>query len=294
MPEETATSKMPTLRFYTSSSSTPNTFVVSGLLEELREIYGDDHLRYEPVQLNMMREEQKSEWYLKICPNGRVPAIKDTSRNDFVVFETSAILLYLVQHYDPDGHFHLKGQADLESEVIQWLFFAHGGIGPMQGQSNVFLRYAPEKIPYAIDRYRNETMRLYDVLEARLSDRDFLVGPGRGVFSIADMKAVSWVMVSPWAGIYKEDKPALVQAWQDRILARPGFKRGIHVPAYNELYESMVADDFEEKEAEVTEKIKKKMAAARKQFAEEEEAKTKAEEQSNSAAEATNAGPAQK
>ena len=85
-----------------------------------------------------------------------------------------------------------------------------------------------------------------------------------------------------------------MQAWQDRILARPGFKRGIHVPAYNELYESMVADDFEEKEAEVTEKIKKKMAAAGKQFAEEEETKEKAEEQSNNAAEATIAGPAQK
>ena len=131
------------------------------------------------------------------------------------------------------------------------------------------------------------------------------------------MKAVSWVMVSPWAGIYRKDKvrlrlfrfamlhsckvtqsssrqPALVQAWQDRILARPGFKRGIHVPAYNELYESMVADDFEEKEAEVTDKIKKRMAAAREHFAEEEEAKKKEEEQGNYPAEASDAEPAQK
>lgn len=97
----------------------------------------------------------------------------------------------------------------------------------MQGQANHFYRYAPEKIQYGIDRYINETKRLYSVLDKHLENRDYLVGEGRGKYSIADIKCVSWVFWSPWAGIPRTDKPKNVQAWQDRIYAREAVKRGL-------------------------------------------------------------------
>lgn len=231
------------IKLYTSA--TPNGVVVSILFEELKETYKDFDYEVHPIDFG--KKEQKEAAFLKINPNGRIPAIVDPNRNDFAVFETSAILQYAVVHYDPDGHFHFRGQSDRESEIIQWLFWAHGGLGPMQGQAHHFVRYAPEKFPYAIDRYINEVRRLYSVLENRLKDRDYLVGEGRGKYSIADIKCVSWVFWGPWAGIMAPDKPAAVKAWQDRIYARHAVPIGLHVPKHNDLLDKLMDPDFETK-----------------------------------------------
>ncbi|MGQ3058501.1 MAG: glutathione binding-like protein, partial [Nevskia sp.] len=111
------------------------------------------------------------------------------------------------------------------SQVIQWLMFQMGGVGPMQGQANVFFRYAPEKIPYAIDRYQTETKRLYKVLDARLADHEYLAGD----YSIADIANWSWVSIHFWAGVDIGDLPHL-QRWIEAIRARPAVQRGIVVP----------------------------------------------------------------
>lgn len=233
------------IQFYTAG--TPNGQVVSILLEELKAVYKD--FDYEAHSINLDKKEQKKEDFLRICPNGRIPAMVDPNRNGFSVFETSAILQYMVVHYDPEGHFHFRGQPDLESEIIQWMFWAHGGLAPMQGQSNHFQRYAPEKIQYAMDRYLNETKRLYDVLENRLKHRDYLVGEGKGKYSIADIKCVSWVFWGPFAGVMPRDKPPAVQAWQDRIYARPAVQIGLHVPKHHDLTDKLIDPDFESKYA---------------------------------------------
>ncbi|KIJ53557.1 hypothetical protein M422DRAFT_154903 [Sphaerobolus stellatus SS14] len=185
-------------------------------------------IEYELKAISFKDKEQKEEWFLKINPNGHIPAIVDhrNPAGDFPVFETAAILLYLAQHYDPENKLSydpLK-EINLYSEVLQWLCFAHGGIGPMQGQANHFFRYAPEKIPYGIKRYQDETKRLYGVVEKRLKDREWLVGPR---FSIADIKAL--INSASWAGVDLNEFPN-IQAWLKRIHARPGVSVGINIP----------------------------------------------------------------
>ncbi|KZP00440.1 thioredoxin-like protein [Calocera viscosa TUFC12733] len=172
------------------TAATPNGYKVSVYLEELKAAYGADKIDYDVKSLAFSKNEQKEEWFIKINPNGRIPAFTDHKRNDFNVFESAAILLYLAQHYDTEHKFSFDPVKDSDnySESLQWIFFTHGGIGPMQGQANHFSRYAPEKIPYGITRYVNETKRLYGVLEIRLSEkggRDYLAGDGRGKYSIA-------------------------------------------------------------------------------------------------------------
>jgi len=163
---------------------------------------------------------------LKINPNGRIPAIVDHSRGDFRVFESGAILLYLVEHYDPQGKLWPRS-SDQRSEVIQWLMFQMSAIGPMQGQANHFSRYAPEKIPYGITRYQNETQRLYKVLDNHLAEgREYLAA---GQYTIADIATFSWVRSHDWAGVSLEGLPNL-QAWVDRIDSRDAVKRGLNVP----------------------------------------------------------------
>jgi len=245
------------IKLYTAG--TPNGVMVSVLLEELKAAY--DGFDYETIAIDFGKNEQKSDWFIKINPHGRIPAIVDPNRNDFPVFETAAILQYLVIHYDPEGHFHFRGQSDRESEVMQWMFFAHGGIGPMQGQANHFFRYAPEKIQYGIDRYINETKRLYGVLELALKDKDFLVGEGRGKYSIADIKCFAWPLWSPWAGVYAKDKPKAVQAWQDRIVARAAVQKGLHVPKHNSMVDKLQDPDFESKYEDEVKKHAEQSAA---------------------------------
>src|SRR6185436_19101719 len=150
------------------TAATPNGFKVSIALEELG-------LSYTVRPISLGKLEQKEEWFLKINPNGRVPAIIDHDNDDFAVFESGAILIYLCDRYGADKTGKLlPTEAKARSRVIQWLMFQMGGVGPMMGQANVFFRYAPEKIPYAIDRYQRESRRLFEVLERQLKDHPYI------------------------------------------------------------------------------------------------------------------------
>lgn len=196
------------------TADTPNGHKVSIALEEMG-------LPYTFRAINLLALEQRQEWFLKINPNGRIPAIVDHGNDDFIVFESGAILLYLAEKTglfmprDPKGR----------SLVTQWLMFQMGGIGPMQGQANVWYRYMPEKIPLAIARYQNETRRLYEVLERRLAESEYLAGD----YSIADMAAWPWVRVHNWGGVSVEGLPNL-ERWRNAVRARPAVQRGIAVP----------------------------------------------------------------
>ncbi|KAJ3924682.1 MAG: glutathione S-transferase C-terminal-like protein [Lentinula lateritia] len=188
------------------SAPTPNGFKVAVLLEELKSVYDFDY-KVRPV--NVAKGEQKDPWFIAINPNGRIPAIVDHSRNDFVVFETAAILIYLQQHYDTTNKFGWdpKENPDEYSEMLQWIFFAHGGVGPMQGQLNHFRNAASEVVPYALNRYLDEVKRLYSVLDIRLNqDRDYLAGPGRGMYSIADMNVLPWLRIREYSGLDNLDE----------------------------------------------------------------------------------------
>lgn len=196
------------------TSATPNGWKVSILLEELG-------VPYQLHAISLSKQEQKTPEYLKLNPNGRIPTIVDRDEGNFAVFESGAILIYLAEKYGRFMPKDVKGR----SEVIQWVMFQMGGIGPMQGQANVFFRYAPEKIPYAIERYQTETKRLYRVLESRLEGREYLCGE----YSIADIANWSWVSLHFWAGVDIDDLPNL-KAWLERIRARPAVQRGIVIP----------------------------------------------------------------
>ncbi|MCJ1477182.1 hypothetical protein MMC13_005853 [Lambiella insularis] len=212
---------MPTIQLLTAA--TPNGQKISIALEE----FGLD---YRTKHINLAEDEQKTDWFTKINPNGRIPAIVDLSRDSFPVFESGAIFLYLVEHYDPEHKFSFT-DANERSEMAQWLFFQNAGLGPMQGQANHFFRYAPMKIQYGIDRYQNECKRLYTVLESRLKDgsREYLVGANGGKYSVADMSTFTWVRWAGWAGIALEQFPTL-QKWMEKIEARPAVQKGLRVP----------------------------------------------------------------
>ncbi|KAI0722965.1 glutathione S-transferase C-terminal-like protein [Earliella scabrosa] len=212
------------------TAPTPNGYKVTAYLEELKIVYG---LQYEVERVDLSRNTQKEPWFINLNPNGRIPTLVDRARNNFVVFESAAILLYLHQHYDKENKFAFDKDADPDnySEMLQWIFFVHGGLGPMQGQAHHFNRFATEDIPYGKQRYTEETKRLYSVLEIRLQDRDWLAGPGRGTFSIADMNAIPWVRRHPFAAIPSLDPWPRVKAWVEAGDARPGFRAGTQTPA---------------------------------------------------------------
>ena len=196
------------------TSRTPNGWKASIALEELA-------LAYEVHPINLGTGEQKAPEYLRINPNGRIPTIVDRDQDDFAVFESGAILVYLAEKTGKLMPADRKGR----STVLQWVMFQMGGIGPMQGQANVFFRYFPEKLPAVISRYHNETKRLYEVLETRLAGREYLCDD----YSIADIATWPWVRIHAWAGIEIEDLPN-VQAWIERIAARPTVQRGVEIP----------------------------------------------------------------
>jgi len=210
--------------FYTSN--TPNGRKVSIMLEETE-------LPYNLIHLHLGKFEQRQDWYLKINPNGRIPAIVDRDNDDFAVFESGAILIYLAEKtglfLPPD----VKGR----STVIQWLMFQMSGIGPMQGQANVFFRYAPEKIEYAIGRYQRETKRLYTVLDTRLGQNEFIAGD---FYSIADMATYPWIALHNWAGVDIEDLPNL-RRWMTTVRRRPAVARGMDIPKTKKVDESEAA-----------------------------------------------------
>ena len=160
------------------TSETPNGWKISIALEEMG-------LPYTVRHIVLSKGEQKEDWYVKLNPNGRIPTIVDHDNGDFAVFESGAILIYLAEKTGKLMPKDVKGR----SLVIQWLMFQMAGIGPMMGQANVFFRYAPEKIQYAIDRYQRESMRLFGVLDRRLAGNEYLAGD----YSIADIANFSWV-----------------------------------------------------------------------------------------------------
>ncbi|KAF8964194.1 glutathione S-transferase [Flammula alnicola] len=166
-------------------------------------------------------------------PNGRIPVLVDRTRDNFVVFETAAILLYLAQRCDSEDRFWFDPARQPEdySIMLQWMFWAHGGLGPMQGQSNHFQRFTPMDIPYAKKRYLDETERLFGVLQLRLAERDFLAGPGKGKYSIADINAFPWIAGHQFSGIETLEKWPGLNSWFERISGREQVQKGLDAPA---------------------------------------------------------------
>lgn len=196
------------------TASTPNGWKASVALEELA-------LPYTVHPINLGKKEQKLPEFLRINPNGRIPAIVDRNEGNFAVFESGAILIYLAEK---TGRL-LPVVMKRRSQVIQWLMFQVGGVGPMQGQANVFYRYFPEKIPSVIERYQSETKRLYGVLNTRLEDREYLVED----FSIADIAHWTWVRIHDWAGVDVSEFHNL-RRWMNTMAARPACARGVEIP----------------------------------------------------------------
>ncbi|KAG9952309.1 glutathione S-transferase, partial [Aureobasidium melanogenum] len=213
--------------------SSPNGRKVQILLEELALLYG---IQWTTSIINIMQNEQKEDWYLRLNPNGKIPVIVDNSNkgNPFPVIESSAELLYLAENYDKD--YALSFQDPLESsQMIQWLFFWHGSGAPPYGQLWWFNNFAKEKVPVAIERFRKETLRVFGVLELHLSGknsdgqpREFLAGSGKGRYSLADIGAYPWVAKWENTGFEKKDMEAFpsVLAWLERIEQREAVKIG--------------------------------------------------------------------
>lgn len=215
------------------TAATPNGWKASVALEELG-------LHYETRGLSLTKGEQKEDWFLKINPNGRIPAIVDRDNDNFAVFESGAILLYLAEKTGKLMPADEKGR----SRVIQWLMFQMGGIGPMMGQANVFYRYFPEKIQPAIDRYQGESARLFGVLDRQLAEHEFLAGD----YSIADIANWCWVRIYGWSGVDITPFPHL-KDWLDRIEARPAVQRGVDIPKKSELLDRLEDQDKAEEYA---------------------------------------------
>jgi len=197
--------------------TTPNGHKITLFLEETG-------IRYRIVPVNIGKGDQFKPEFLAIAPNNRIPAIVDHAPVDggapISVFESGAILLYLAEKTGqllPDD---LRGR----TEAITWLFWQMAGLGPMAGQNGHFTHAAPDRIPYAIDRYQRETARLFAVLDKRLNGRDYVAGAGRGVYSIADIASYPWVKNHARLNQSLANFPDIA-AWLDRIAARPATAR---------------------------------------------------------------------
>jgi GSH-dependent disulfide-bond oxidoreductase len=197
------------------TAATPNGWKISIALEEMA-------LPYTLRPLALSKLEQKEEWFLKINPNGRIPAIIDHDNGDFTVFESGAILIYLAEK---TGRF-LPSEPKARSRVLQWLMFQMGGVGPMMGQANVFFRYAPEKIPDAIERYQREVRRLFEVMERQLADNEYIAGND---YTIADIALWSWIAGYSWSGVRVDGLPQLAR-WMELVGARPACQKGRNIP----------------------------------------------------------------
>ncbi len=196
---------------------TPNGWKVSIALEEMG-------LPYRVVPVDIGRGEQFDPAFLTISPNNRIPAIVDHDPADGAapvpVFESGAILIYLAEKTGRFLPTELRGR----KEVLEWLFWQVGGLGPMLGQHGHFALYAPERIPYAVERYRAEALRLYGVLDRRLAGREHLCG----AYSIADMACWPWVLTYRSQGIDLGAFPN-VRRWYDALKERPALRRGYDV-----------------------------------------------------------------
>ena len=196
------------------TSSTPNGHKVSCMLEAIE-------MPYEIHSVNLGEGDQRKPDFLKISPNGRIPAIVDTDNDDLSIFASGAIMLYLAEKSGKLIPSDIKGRA----KVIEWLMFQMGGIGPMMGQANVFSRYFPEKIQPAIDRYQNESRRLFEVLDMQLSKNEWLAGE----YSIADIANWCWVRTHNWSGVSLEGLEYL-EKWKNKMYDQPGMLKGTKVP----------------------------------------------------------------
>jgi GST-like protein len=211
------------------TASTPNGHKVSCLLEALE-------MPYKVHAINLAEGEQLKSDFLKISPNGRIPAIVDTDNDDLSIFESGAIMLYLAEKAGKLIPSDINGRA----KVVEWLMFQMGGIGPMMGQANVFFRYFPEKIQPAIDRYQNESRRLFEVLDKQLSTNDWIAGE----YSIADIANWCWVRTHNWSGVSMDGLEHL-DSWKNKMYEQPGMLKGIKVPVDRE---SIIKNDEDKKE----------------------------------------------
>ncbi|AWV85517.1 glutathione S-transferase N-terminal domain-containing protein [Acinetobacter radioresistens] len=196
--------------------ATPNGHKITIALEEME-------LDYQIFPINIMENDQFQPDFLKISPNNKIPAIvdQDGPRGEPIsVFESGAILQYLGRK---TGLFYSQDEQE-RVEVEQWLMWQMGGLGPMLGQNHHFSRFAPEKIPYAIERYLNETKRLYNVLNKQLIGQKFVAGE----YSIADMAILPWILRYEWQGIQLEDYP-YVKEYVERLTARPAIQRALSI-----------------------------------------------------------------
>ncbi len=197
--------------------TTPNGYKVTILLEELG-------LTYNVIPVHIGKGEQFTPQFLKISPNNKIPALVDHEALDgksIALFESGAIMMYLAEK---SGWRFMPDDLRRRYDVIQWLMFQMGGIGPMLGQAHHFRRYAKEQIPYAIERYTSEAERLYRVLDTRLGEAEYLAGD----YSIADMSVYPWLRPYKWQGQDIAAWPNL-QRWYNAVRGRPAVQRGLAV-----------------------------------------------------------------
>lgn len=202
---------LPMIDLYTFT--TPNGRKVSIMLEEIG-------LPYNTHVIDIRKNDQFTPEFIAINPNSKIPAIVD-SEAEISVFESGAILLYLAEK---TGKF-LPKDTKSRYQVIEWLMFQMGGVGPMFGQLNHFQSYAPEKIPYAIERYQKETLRIYGVLDSQLAKNEYIGGE----YSIADMATYPWVAIYEFQGLTLDNHPNL-KRWVEAVQQRPAVQRGMVVP----------------------------------------------------------------
>ena len=196
------------------TAPTPNGYKASCTLEELG-------MEYDVKVVDIRSGDQHKPEFRALNPNGRIPVIVDRANDDFAVFESGAIMIYLAEQSGRLLPTDVKGR----SRVIQWLMFQMGGIGPMMGQANVFYRYFPEKIEAAINRYQHEGRRLFEVLDTRLGQSEWLADD----YSIADIANWCWVRTYKWSGISRDGLENL-DRWLNVMKEKPGLQRGVTVP----------------------------------------------------------------
>ncbi|KAF3917226.1 Glutathione-S-transferase [Dactylellina cionopaga] len=227
----------PEFTLYTGQ--TPNGIKISIALSVLG-------LPYKTQAITFSKMEQKEPWFLAINPNGRIPALTDHSPSclkdgkPLHIMESGAILLYLAENYDPEHKISFEKNSREHWEMVQWLVWQNAGLGPMQGQANHFVRYAPERIQYGMDRYVNEARRLYAMLNKRLEEQEangsaFLVGDH---ISIADITTFGWAASAEWAGVEMGEFPA-VQKWLKNIEKIEEVEAGRNVPEPSALRKLM-------------------------------------------------------
>ena len=197
------------------TATTPNGWKISVALEELG-------LPYQVSTVDLLAGEQRHPDFLALNPNGRIPVLVDHDAENLVVFESGAILIYLAEKTGRLMPTDLHGRM----ATLQWLMFQMGGVGPMMGQANMFYRYLPERIPLAIERYQKESRRLFEVLDRRLGEVEWLAGD---MFTIADIANWCWVRTWRWSGVEIDGLHNLLR-WHETMKARPACQRGIRVP----------------------------------------------------------------